>query len=627
MQLSKQLLSWLPLLLLLTLVACDRDEIDLAANTDFPPAILSSSPAADGRVVAGNFDVRVVFADGSISPLQSGTVVLMDSTMTELASVTEDLDGLQDSIVIEGSTFGAEELGLGIYNMTVSVTDTKGQTTESSFSFEISNLPYPANNDQMFLAGAFNGWAADSLTLIGDYMWEIQNVDLQGEPWKLKNTVNWTDEDWGDPQCNGFMVSNFADGGNGDTDCGFSGLVNIRFNDQTLSYSVTPAVTFDSETMGLYLLGTFNNFQGSDYQFTLTDDNTWELGEILLEPGAQFKMAEMPDFTGINYGDNNNDGIAQVGGSNIVYSDTMPEAYYSVTFNDLSLAYDLEFLRPGAPESVGIIGDATPGGWDEDTNMTDEGNGVYTINVELTDGLVKFRANDNWDLNWGGTEFPNGTAVVGGDDISVVAGTYNVTLDINNLTYSFVVDAGITSVGLVGSATPGGWDNDTPLTDNGDGTWSAIVGLGEGVAKFRANGNWDVNWGGTDFPSGTGTQDGSDITVTPGIYIITLNATTGEYSFAPASIGLIGSATPTGWDSDTDMTPTETVGEVSLTVTLTGGEDAAAKFRVNDDWAYNWGGTEFPSGTATFEGSDIPVSTAGEYTVTFNVNTLEYSFD
>ncbi|WP_116107276.1 SusF/SusE family outer membrane protein [Lewinella sp. IMCC34191] len=631
MQLSKQLLSWLPLLLLLTLVvSCDRDEIDLAANTDFPPAILSSSPSPDGRVVAGDFDIRVVFADGSISPLQSGTVTLMDSAMTEIASASENLEGLQDSIVIQGLSFDAENLALGIYNMSVSVTDTKGQTTESTFSFEISNLPYPANYDAIYLAGAFNGWTPSNnqLTLIGPNLWEIQEVDLQGEAWKLVDGPEFGGEDFGDPECDGFMNSNQAAGGNGDTNCGASGPVNIRFNDETLSYSVTPTVSFASQTMGLYLLGTFNNFTGSDYQFTLIEDNTWELGEVLLEPGAQFKMAEMPDFVGINYGDDNNDGVAQVGGSNIVYADSLEKAYYSITFNDLSLAYELEFLRLGAPESVGILGDALPDGFISDVDMVDEGNGVYTINIELTDGVVKFRANDNWDLNWGGTEFPSGTAVVGGSDIPVVAGTYNVTLDINNLTYSFVEDAGITSVGLVGSASPGGWDDDIQLVDQGDGTWSAIIGLGEGVVKFRANGNWDVNWGGADFPNGTGTQNGSDITVSPGIYIVTLTPASGAYSFEAASIGLIGSATSTAWTSDTDMTPTGVVGEVSLTTTLTAGDDAAVKFRVNDDWAYNWGGTEFPRGTAVFNTPDnIPVTTSGEYTVTFNVNTLEYSFD
>ncbi|PPK87318.1 hypothetical protein CLV84_0256 [Neolewinella xylanilytica] len=538
----KQLLNWLVLSLLLVLVACDREEIDIAANTDFPPAILSSTPSANGRVVAGNFDVRVVFADGSISPLQSGTVTLMDSLMTEIATATEDLEGLQDSIVIEGSTFGAADLALGIYNMTVTVTDTKGQTTESSFSFEISNLPYPANYDEIYLAGDFNTWTDDSLTLVADHIWEIRNVDLDGGGWKLKSSLSWDEENWGDGDCDGFLNSSLAAGGNANTECGFSGLVHLRFNDESLAYSVTPAVTFASQTMGLYLLGTFNNFQGSEYQFTLVEDNSWELAEILLKPGAQFKIAEMPDFVGTNYGDNNNDGVAQVGGSNITYADTLQAAYYSITFNDRSLAYELEFLRNERPESIGLIGTAVTGGWTP--------------------------ANGDFDLRY----------------------------------------------------------------DEGSDTWTAVVGLVAGEFKFRANDDWELSWGGGAFPSGTASSDNDDnLTATAGIYVVTFDASTGEYTFEPASVGLLGSATSTGWDADIDMTPNPDVaGEVTLTTMLTNSADnpGAVKFRVNDDWPYNWGGTEFPTGTAVFNSPDnIPVPTTGEYTVTFNVNTLEYSFE
>jgi len=151
-------------------------------------------------------------------------------------------------------------------------------------------------------------------------------------------------------------------------------------------------------------------------------------------------------------------------------------------------------------------------------------------------------------------------------------------------------------LGIIGDATPGGWDSDTDLMDNGDGTYSTVLGLTDGGVKFRINDSWDVNWGGTDFPSGTGVSNSPDnIPVTAGIYLITFDFNTAEYSFTPASIGLIGDATPTGWDSDTDMTPDpSTPGLVTLDIDLV---DGGAKFRVNDDWAFNWGGTGFPSGT------------------------------
>lgn len=58
--------------------------------------------------------------------------------------------------------------------------------------------------------------------------------------------------------------------------------------------------------------------------------------------------------------------------------------------------------------NVGIIGDAQPGGWNEDTDMTwnsDECCWEVTCNLK-ENGNIKFRGNDNWnneDGNWGGT--------------------------------------------------------------------------------------------------------------------------------------------------------------------------------------------------------------------------------
>jgi hypothetical protein len=64
-------------------------------------------------------------------------------------------------------------------------------------------------------------------------------------------------------------------------------------------------------------------------------------------------------------------------------------------------------------------------------------------------------------------------------------------------------------------------------------------------------------------------------------------------------------------------------GEVSITMDLVDGE---AKFRANDGWVFNWGAADFPSGTGTINGANIPVP-AGSYTIKFNVNTGAYSFE
>src|SRR5690606_12472920 len=120
-----------------------------------------------------------------------------------------------------------------------------------------------------------------------------------------------------------------------------------------------------------------------------------------------------------------------------------------------------------------------------------QGNGIFFVKMTLTDGAVKFRANDSWDANWGGSTFPSGTAVPGGPDIMVPAGTYDITFDRANLTYNFEVAAGFQDVGIIGNATPGGWDSDTDMWSNGDGTFNLVIGLDNGYVKFRANNSWD----------------------------------------------------------------------------------------------------------------------------------------
>lgn len=278
--------------------------------------------------------------------------------------------------------------------------------------------------------------------------------------------------------------------------------------------------------------------------------------------------------------------------------------------------------------SVGLIGSATPGGWDTDTDMIQDGTDpdVWTLTITLTDGAVKFRADDAWDVNWGSLDFPSGVGEQGGSDIPVYAGEYNVTFNSASGEYFFDV---ISPIGLVGDATPGGWDTDTKMyKDTFEHGFFVVVDLVAGSAKFRKDGGWDVNWGAADFPTGIGTQGGADIPVpAAGEYRVTLDTMSGAYSFTEIvtfeTIGIIGDATPGGWDEDTDLVQSVSDADVwSANMELT---DGSAKFRANDDWAINWGSVDFPTGVGTQGGDDIPV-TAGFYQVTLNTATGEYSF-
>lgn len=80
---------------------------------------------------------------------------------------------------------------------------------------------------------------------------------------------------------------------------------------------------------------------------------------------------------------------------------------------------------------IGLIGSATPNGWDTpDQKMDyDAASGTWKITLTLVTGEIKFRLNDGWAWNLGGT--PD-NLTQGGDNIAVSAGNYTITLTIIN---------------------------------------------------------------------------------------------------------------------------------------------------------------------------------------------------
>lgn len=82
--------------------------------------------------------------------------------------------------------------------------------------------------------------------------------------------------------------------------------------------------------------------------------------------------------------------------------------------------------------SWGIIGDATANGWDADQDMTwSAEKGCWTTEITLKDGTFKFRANDGWDINFGGDP---ANLSAGGDNIPATAGTYVIDLFLERAT-------------------------------------------------------------------------------------------------------------------------------------------------------------------------------------------------
>jgi hypothetical protein len=96
----------------------------------------------------------------------------------------------------------------------------------------------------------------------------------------------------------------------------------------------------------------------------------------------------------------------------------------------------------GTLSNWGLVGNATTNGWNgPDMRMYSSANNVYTLFANLSAGEMKFRFNNDWGQNFGDNG-ANGSLEDGGANIAIPqSGTYLVTLNLNNNTYS-VVQAG-----------------------------------------------------------------------------------------------------------------------------------------------------------------------------------------
>lgn len=195
-----------------------------------------------------------------------------------------------------------------------------------------------------------------------------------------------------------------------------------------------------------------------------------------------------------------------------------------------------------------LIGAAVQGGWDNNADtkhqpmfrITTAAN-KYSFTGYFGAGNFKLISKKgSWDFQLGRASATaielNGNA---GEFTIATAGYYKFTFDSTALTYTLVPYTGtttktFTTVGIIGSSTPGGWDASTAMVKSSFDAHSWTLGvtaLSDGEAKFRANNLWDDSWGGKTAFSGGGTGD--NIPVAKSKYVIYFNDLDGSYLMIP----------------------------------------------------------------------------------------------
>jgi hypothetical protein len=135
-----------------------------------------------------------------------------------------------------------------------------------------------------------------------------------------------------------------------------------------------------------------------------------------------FKFTSEPTWDGINYGAGDLPGTLSETGPDIELPG--PGGYrFVVNTNDLTWTYELQ--------NFGVIGEFTD--WADDIDMVwDNDNNYLTLTYDVPareNNRFKFRANDDWALNYGDVDPPDGmTLKEGGTDIPIEDGSYTFHL-------------------------------------------------------------------------------------------------------------------------------------------------------------------------------------------------------
>ncbi len=201
--------------------------------------------------------------------------------------------------------------------------------------FDPSQPPPACAFPSLNVRGTFNGFGNLPMTCDGSNVWSAEATFVTDPNNRFKFDVlgDWSNN-FGDNEGDGI-----GDSFGADIPISSPGTYSITFNDQTLAYTVTClsgdcASTSSCDFPSLNVRGTFNGFQNEP--MTCSGNNVWTAQVTFVsDPNNRFKFDKFGDWSD-NFGDNNQDGVAESFGADIPIS---TPGTYDITFNDQTLAY------------------------------------------------------------------------------------------------------------------------------------------------------------------------------------------------------------------------------------------------------------------------------------------------
>lgn len=364
---------------------------------------------------------------------------------------------------------------------------------------------------------------------------------------------------------------------------------------------IAPAIKQSTTVKGLYAAFVdLTTADGSDVEFKFSPEPAWgdDFGS------DDFVVATDKGFV-IGTG-------ASVGSANI----KVPSGLYHIALNK-----KLNTIEMVQINSIGMIGGFN--NWNEDLVMEyDAATNTYSAIGIFTQGdEYKFRANADWTYAIGA----DGLLATSADNcvFEKESGEYKVILNVNCHPYTVqILSTSFPTEEYI--YVPGnhqGWAPEKApalKTAAFDGVYTGFCYL-DGDFKFTKERAWSGEYNSSHFSLYDGgvaaSTNGSNLNMsTPGFYQIVADVMNASLTTKEVAWGIIGPAQAGEWATDTDMTYNKEEECWEATIDLVAGE---FKFRANDDWGVNVGGS---LDDLVQDGGNIICAEAGTYELKLYLN-------